>query len=115
VDDSLATRELERSILETAGYKVSTARDGVEGLKMARELKPDLVLSDVEMPNMDGFRLCAAIKQEAKLSELPVIIVSSRDSEEDRRKGLTAGAQAYIIKGQFEQTNLLDTISRLIV
>ena len=94
---------------------MSTARDGVEGLKMAREIKPDLVLSDVEMPNMDGFRLCAAIKQEAKLSELPVIIVSSRDSEEDRRKGLTAGAQAYIIKGQFEQTKLLDTISRLIV
>jgi CheY-like chemotaxis protein len=115
VDDSLATRELERSILETAGYKVSTARDGVEGLSMARDLKPDLVLSDVEMPNMDGFRLCNAIKQDSRLNDLPVIIVSSRDSEEDRRKGLQAGAQAYIIKGQFEQTKLLDTISRLIV
>ncbi len=115
VDDSLATRELERSILETAGYKVTTARDGVEALKMAREQKPDLVLSDVEMPNMDGFRLCTSLKQDIQLNDLPVIIVSSRDSEEDRRKGLQAGAQAYIVKGQFEQTNLLDTISRLII
>ncbi|NWJ96587.1 MAG: hybrid sensor histidine kinase/response regulator [Chloroflexi bacterium] len=115
VDDSLATRELERSILETAGYKVTTARDGVEGLAMAREQRPDLVLSDVEMPNMDGFRLCSALKQDSRLNDLPVIIVSSRDSEEDRRKGLQAGAQAYIVKGQFEQTKLLDTISRLIV
>jgi two-component system chemotaxis sensor kinase CheA len=114
VDDSLATRELERSILETAGYKVYTARDGMEGLKMARELNPDLILSDVEMPNMNGFQLCAAVKQDHNLSELPVIIVSSRDSDEDRRKGLQAGAQAYIIKGQFEQTRLLETINRLI-
>jgi len=115
VDDSLATRELERSILETAGYTVVTARDGVEGLKMLREQKPDLVLTDIEMPNMDGFRFCAAIKQDEQLKNLPVIVVSSRDSDEDRRKGLQAGAQAYIVKGQFEQTSLLDTISRLVV
>lgn len=115
VDDSLATRELERSILETAGFKVDTARDGLEALKMCRERKPDLVLSDVEMPNMDGFRLTASIRQDERLNSLPVIIVSSRDSEEDRRKGLEAGAQAYIVKGQFEQNKLLETISRLIV
>lgn len=115
VDDSLATRELERSILETAGFKVDTARDGVEALKVCRERRPDLVLSDVEMPNMDGFRLSAAIRNDMQLHDLPVIIVSSRDSEEDRRKGMEAGAQAYIIKGQFEQNKLLETISRLIV
>ncbi len=114
VDDSLATRELERSILETAGFKVDTARDGLEALKMCRERKPDLVLSDVEMPNMDGFRLSAAIRQDERLNNLPIIIVSSRDSEEDRRKGMDAGAQAYIVKGQFEQNKLLETISRLI-
>jgi CheY-like chemotaxis protein len=115
VDDSLATRELERSILETAGFKVDTARDGQEALKMCREKKPDLVLSDVEMPNMDGFRLTASLRQDERLNNLPVIIVSSRDSEEDRRKGMDAGAQAYIVKGQFEQNKLLETISRLIV
>ncbi len=114
VDDSLATRELERSILETAGFKVDTARDGLEALKFCREKRPDLVLSDVEMPNMDGFRLSAAIREDAQLKDLPIIIVSSRDSDEDRRKGLAAGAQAYIVKGQFEQNKLLETISRLI-
>ncbi|MDB5079905.1 MAG: CheA signal transduction histidine kinase [Chloroflexi bacterium] len=114
VDDSLATRELERSILETAGFKVETARDGLEALKICREHRPDLVLTDVEMPNMDGFRLSMAIKQDDRLRDLPVIIVSSRDSDEDRRKGLDAGAQAYIVKGQFEQNKLLDTISRLL-
>ncbi len=115
VDDSLATRELERSILETAGFKVDTARDGVEALKLCHDRRPDLVLSDVEMPNMDGFRLSAAIRQDEHLRDLPIIIVSSRDSDEDRRKATGAGAQAYIVKGQFEQNKLLETISRLIV
>lgn len=114
VDDSLATRELERSILETAGYKVETARDGLEALKICRERRPDLVLTDVEMPNMDGFRLSLAIRQDERLNDLPVIIVSSRGSDEDRQKGLDAGAQAYIAKGQFEQNKLLDTISLLL-
>ena len=115
VDDSLATRELERSILETAGFKVDTARDGLEALKACHAQRPDLVLSDVEMPNMDGFRLSAAIRQDSRLNNLPIIIVSSRDSAEDRRKGMEAGAQAYIVKGQFEQNKLLETITRLIV
>lgn len=115
VDDSLATRELERSILETAGFKVDTARDGVEALKLCQQRRPDLVLSDVEMPNMDGFRLSAAIRQDERLNNLPIIIVSSRDSEDDRRRGMEAGAQAYIVKGQFEQNKLLETIARLIV
>jgi two-component system, chemotaxis family, sensor kinase CheA len=114
-DDSLATRELERSILETAGYEVETARDGVEALNIARQRRFDLILTDVEMPNMDGFRLCTAIRQDEKLNSVPVVIVSSRDSEEDKRKGLQAGAQAYIVKSLFEQNNLLETIRRLVV
>jgi two-component system chemotaxis sensor kinase CheA len=114
-DDSLATRELERSILETAGYEVETARDGVEALNIARQRRFDLILTDVEMPNMDGFRLCMAVRQDDKISNIPVVIVSSRDSEEDKRKGLQAGAQAYIVKSLFEQNNLLETIRRLVV
>lgn len=114
VDDSLATRELERSILEAAGYQVETARDGVEALQAARERPFDLVLTDVEMPNMDGFRLSSAIHNDPRLHGLPVVIVSSRDSEQDRRRGLEAGAQAYIVKSQFEQNRLLDTIGKLL-
>lgn len=115
VDDSLATRELERSILETAGYEVQTARDGADALQICRQNQFDLVLTDVEMPNMDGFRLTAALNSDERLRDIPVIVVSSRDSEEDKRRGLQAGAKAYIVKGQFEQNKLLETIARLVV
>ncbi len=115
VDDSLATRELERSILETAGYEVQTARDGADALQICRQNHFDLVLTDVEMPNMDGFRLTAALSSDERLRDIPVIVVSSRDSEEDKRRGLQAGAKAYIVKGQFEQNKLLETIARLVV
>jgi CheY-like chemotaxis protein len=75
----------------------------------------DLVMTDVEMPNMDGFRLTTALMQDESLRHIPVIIVSSRDSETDKRKGLQVGAKAYIVKGQFEQNKLLETISRMLV
>jgi two-component system chemotaxis sensor kinase CheA len=114
VDDSLATRELERSILEAAGYQVETARDGVEALQACRERPFDLVLTDVEMPNMDGFRLASAIHSDTRLHSLPVVIVSSRDSDQDRKRGLEAGAQAYIVKSHFEQNRLLDTVAKLL-
>jgi chemotaxis protein histidine kinase CheA len=114
VDDSLATRELERSILETAGYEVETARDGIEALHLCQQQEFDLVLTDIEMPNMDGFKLSLAISENEKLRHIPVIVVSSRDSEQDKRRGLQSGAKAYIVKGQFEQNKLLETISRLI-
>lgn len=114
VDDSLTTRELERSILEAAGYQVETARDGVEALQACRERPFDLVLTDVEMPNMDGFKLSSAIRSDTNLQHLPIVIVSSRESTQDRQRGLTAGAQAYIVKSHFEQNRLLDTISKLL-
>ena len=121
IDDSLATRELERTILEAAGYRVDTAVDGADGLRMARaalsgtSLNYDLIVSDVEMPNMDGFALTAAIRQQSEtaLRQVPIIIVTSRESPEDRRRGLEAGAQAYIVKNQFDQNRLLETIRRL--
>ena len=114
VDNSLATRELERSILEAAGYQVETARDGVEALQACRERPFDLVLTDVEMPNMDGFKLSSAIRNDTNLHHLPIVIVSSRESTQDRQRGLAAGAQAYIVKSHFEQNRLLETISKLL-
>ena len=116
VDDGKDNRDfIIEYVLEPNGYKYLTARDGLEALKACRETRPDLILSDVEMPNMDGFKLVQALRQDDRLNDLPVIIVSSRDSEVDRRKGMDAGAQAYIVKGQFEQNKLLETISRLLV
>ena len=121
IDDSLATRELERTILEAAGYRVDTAVDGVDGMRLARGalngaiLNYDLIVSDIEMPNMDGFTFTTTMRQqsEAPLRHVPIIIVTSRESPDDRRRGLEAGAQAYIIKNQFDQNRLLETIRRL--
>lgn len=113
VDDSVTTRELERSILEAAGYKVEIAVDGVEALEMLGRRRYDLAIVDVEMPRMDGFTLTEHIKAKPDL-DLPVIIVSSLANEEYKRRGIEVGAQAYITKGQFDQNNLLDTIELLI-
>ncbi len=114
VDDSITTRELEKSILEASGYHVDTADDGTLALDVLnRDSTYDLVISDIEMPFMNGFELTSRIKSSAALKHLPVIIVSSLNSEENKRKGIDAGAQAYITKGDFNQNNLLDTIEYL--
>lgn len=114
VDDSITTRSLEKSILEHAGYKVSLAVDGKQAWDMLQELVFDLVVTDVEMPKMDGFELTALIKQSERLKRLPVIIVTSLAREEDRKRGIEAGAEAYIVKGQFETGVLLDVVGQLI-
>lgn len=114
VDDSITTRELEKSILEAQGYLVELADDGTVALDMLqRNNIYDLVVSDVEMPRMNGFELTSRIKALPELQSLPVIIVSSLNSEENKRRGIDAGAQAYITKGDFNQNNLLDTIEYL--
>ncbi len=114
VDDSITTRELEKSILEAQGYIVELADDGTIALDMLqRNNIYDLIVSDVEMPRMNGFELTTKIKASPELRALPVIIVSSLNSEENKRRGIEAGAQAYITKGDFSQTNLLDTIEYL--
>jgi CheY-like chemotaxis protein len=114
VDDSITTRELEKSILEASGYHVDTADDGTLALDVLnRDNSYDLVISDIEMPFMNGFEFTSRIKSSAALKHLPVIIVSSLNSEENKRKGIDAGAQAYITKGDFNQNNLLDTIEYL--
>ncbi|GAB4205081.1 MAG: hybrid sensor histidine kinase/response regulator [Roseiflexaceae bacterium] len=113
-DDSFTTRELIRSILQSAGYDVITAVDGLDALDKLRDDTYDLVVSDVEMPRVDGFQLTARIRQELGRSNLPVVIITSLASEEHRRLGLEAGAQAYIVKSQFNQGNLLETVRQLL-
>jgi two-component system chemotaxis sensor kinase CheA len=114
VDDSVTTRTLEKSILEAAGYQVSVAVDGMEALERLGRSQFDLVLSDVQMPRMDGLTLVRTMKQDARLRELPVVLVSSLDAADQRRQGLDAGADAYLSKGEFEQGLLLSTLGRFL-
>jgi two-component system, chemotaxis family, sensor kinase CheA len=115
VDDQFTVRELQRSILEAAGYRVETARDGREALaKMDGEAGIDIVVTDVDMPEMTGIELLRAIRADPERPSLPVVVVSARGSEDDRRLGVEAGADAYIVKKEFDQRTLLDTVERLI-
>ena len=114
VDDSITTRSLERSVLEAAGYDVTTAADGADGWRRLEQESFDLVVSDVEMPRMDGVALCEAIRESRRLATLPVILVSALESPEDQRRGLDAGANAYVAKSSFDQQALLDTIRQLL-
>ena len=113
-DDSFTTRELIRSILQSAGYQVTTAVDGFDALDKLRSESYDLVVSDVEMPRVDGFLLTHTIRTELGLADLPIIIVTSLASEAHRRRGLEVGAQAYIVKSQFNQNSLLETVQQLL-
>ncbi len=114
VEDALSTREVERSILEGEGYQVDTAVDGVDALDKVAVTKYDLVVTDVQMPRMDGFELCEAIRKNPEYDDVPVVVVTALEKEEDKRRGINSGAQAYIVKSAFDQGNLLDTIERLI-
>jgi two-component system, chemotaxis family, sensor kinase CheA len=114
VDDSLMVRELQRSILERAGYQVQTANDGKEALTMLTENPPDLVITDIEMPNVDGIALTANIRSHPRLANIPVLIVTSRTNEDEHRRGLDAGADALIVKSAFDEPSLLSAVSRLL-
>jgi two-component system, chemotaxis family, sensor kinase CheA len=114
VDDALMVRELQRSILERGGYAVRTANDGAEALAMLAEQPADLVVTDLEMPNVDGFLLTKSIRAHPRLANIPVLIVSSRTSEEDHQRGLDAGADGYIVKTSFDEAGLLSAVSRLL-
>ena len=115
VDDQFTVRELQRSILETAGYRVDTARDGAEALeRLSGNATVDMVLTDIQMPQMDGFELLKAIRQSPDRSSLPVVIVTSQGGDDDRRRGIEEGADAYIVKEEFDQQALLETIGRLV-
>jgi two-component system chemotaxis sensor kinase CheA len=114
VDDSLNTREIEKGILESYGYRVSVAEDGLDAIGKASEFKYDLIITDIEMPNLDGFSLTERLRNNADYKNTPIVIMTSREREEDKRRGIKAGADAYIIKGSFDQTNLLDTVRNLV-
>jgi two-component system sensor histidine kinase and response regulator WspE len=114
VDDSITVRELERQLLETRGYAVDVAVDGVDGWNAVRSGRYQLVISDVDMPRMDGIALVRSIKGDARLQATPVIIVSYKEREEDRLRGLDAGADAYLTKSSFHDQTLLDTVFDLI-
>lgn len=113
-EDSITLRSLLKNIIESAGYRVKTAVDGLEAFQFLSMEDFDLLVSDVEMPRLHGFGLTERVRNDKKLAELPVILVTALDSHEDRQRGMEAGANAYIVKGSFEQSNLLDTIKRLI-
>ncbi len=114
VDDSLTVRELERKLLESRGYVVEVAVDGMDGWNAVRTGAFDLVISDVDMPRLDGVELTKLIKQDAKLRALPVMIVSYKDREEDRQRGLEAGADFYLTKGSFHDETLLQAVHDLV-
>ncbi len=112
-DDSFMTRTLAKNILESAGYRVHTASDGLEAWTILTSEACDLVLSDVQMPGMDGVDLTVRIRGEERFRDLPVILLTSLDSREESERGLEAGADAYLTKGSFEQVRLLEAIRRL--
>ncbi len=114
VDDSITVRELERQLLENRGYTVDVAVDGVDGWNAVRSGRYDLVVSDVDMPRMNGIQLVAHIKEDARLKAIPVIIVSYKDREEDRIRGLDVGANFYLTKSSFHDQTFLDTVVDLI-
>jgi two-component system sensor histidine kinase and response regulator WspE len=114
VDDSITVRELERQLLENRGYAVDVAVDGVDGWNAVRSAHYDLVVSDVDMPRMDGIQLVRQIKDDARLRAIPVVIVSYKDREEDRIRGLDAGANSYLTKSSFHDQTFLTTVADLI-
>jgi len=114
VEDSITARSLLKGILEMAGYQVATAVDGAEGLAKLINGNFDIVVSDVEMPRMDGFDLTARIRADKRLQDTPVILVTALESQADRERGIDVGANAYIVKRSFEQSNLLEVLERLV-
>lgn len=112
-EDSITSRMLLKGILESAGYAVKTAVDGLEAYTLLCTEAFDVLVSDVEMPRLNGFELTARLRAERRLTELPVVLVTALDSREDRERGIEAGANAYLVKSDLDQSNLLDALRRL--
>ncbi len=113
IDDSATTRILQRNILKTSGYEVDVAVNGFDALGKTASTQYDFIITDAEMPEMDGFELTERLRNDEKYQNIPIIIVTSLTSEEDRQKGVNVGANAYITKGKFNQEELLNTMTRL--
>ena len=114
VDDSPSMRDMVRIALTSAGFDVTSAGDGQEALDIARQSGFDLVLSDVEMPGMDGFALTRTIRRTKGWENVPVVIMTSRGEDTARQAGLDAGASAYLLKNEFDQEQLVSTVRRLV-
>lgn len=114
VEDSITSRMLLRNILESAGYRVLTAVDGMDGFATLKTEAIDLVVSDVDMPRLNGFGLTIKIRETREYADLPVILVTALESREDRERGIDAGANAYLVKRSFDQSNLLEAVERLL-
>ncbi|TAL70519.1 MAG: hybrid sensor histidine kinase/response regulator [Bacteroidetes bacterium] len=114
VEDSITARTLLKGILETSGFTVGTAVDGLDAITKLKGESFDMVISDIDMPNMNGFLLTEKIRSDNKLSDLPVVLVTSLDSRSDRERGIDVGANAYIVKSSFDESNLIDVVKRLI-
>jgi two-component system chemotaxis sensor kinase CheA len=114
VEDSITTRTQEKRILESAGFEVVTAVDGADGFRKLETRAFDGVVSDVEMPNMDGLTLAARIRALPKYNEMPIVLVTSLSSDQDKQRGIDVGANAYLTKGAFEQKALIETLRRLV-
>ncbi|MEK7864132.1 MAG: response regulator, partial [Chloroflexota bacterium] len=114
VDDSATTRSLVRSILESAGYDVAVAIDGADAWAQLQQTLPELIVSDVDMPRMDGFALCEAVRRSPRTRDLPIVLVTALGSDRDRARGMEAGADAYVVKAEFDQGTLLETLGRLL-
>jgi two-component system, chemotaxis family, sensor kinase CheA len=113
-DDSITTRSLEKHVLESAGFEVTTCVDGAQAWQMINEKQFDLVVSDVEMPRMDGFALTRRIKSSNKHMHLPVVLVTALSSERHKALGISSGADAYLVKSEFERSDLLEVINQLL-
>jgi two-component system chemotaxis sensor kinase CheA len=114
VEDSMTTRTLLRNIMIGAGYAVDTAVDGADGWAKVQQQRYDCVVSDIEMPNMNGWDLCARVKRESRFADIPFVLITSLSKDAERRRGLELGADAYMVKGLFNEQELLDTVERLI-
>jgi len=114
VDDSLTTRALEKSILEANGFQVSIAVDGIDALEKLRDEKFHLVITDVMMPRMDGMQLLEQMKKQKSTESIPVIMVTSMESKDDQERGMSLGADAYIVKRKFDQQELLRTVRQIL-
>lgn len=114
VEDSVNTGEIEKMILENYGYKVDLAKDGMEALEYVEKAAYDLIVTDIEMPRMDGFILTERLRSMPKYAGIPIVLVTSLERESDKKRGIQVGADAYIMKGDFEQKNLIETVKSLI-
>jgi two-component system chemotaxis sensor kinase CheA len=114
VEDSVTSRALLQTIIERAGYRVMTATDGMEAYAILKQHQFDIVVSDIDMPRMNGFTLTEKIRADERTGRLPVILVTSLDSPEDQKHGMAVGADAYIVKSSFERKSILDVIATLL-